>query len=137
VNARAADKRSDLNAGIVRAPQHAGIVADSNSPASSVAGSAHSISIKASSASWVKVCADGVRVLAKQFNTGDVMEVRFSHEATLRSGNAAALELVVGKQVIGPMVTWGKFRTIKVTPDGYEFATAAPASNCSETSPKN
>jgi hypothetical protein len=133
----APDKRSDPKVGIVPSIQHAEVVTVSNSPASSVTGSAHSISIKASSASWVTACADGVRVFAKLFNTGDVGEVRFSREATLRSGNAAALELVVGKQAIGPMGAWGQVRTIKVTPAGYEFATAAPASNCGETSPKN
>jgi len=131
------DKRSDPNAPIVPSTQHAGVVAASNSPASSGAGSAHSISIKASSASWVTACADGVTVFAKLFNSGDVGEVRFSREASLRSGNAAALELVVGKQAIGPMGPWGQVRTIKVTPAGYEFATATPTSNCSETSPKN
>jgi hypothetical protein len=133
----APDKRSDPKVGIVPSIQHAEVMAASNSPVSSLAGSAHSISIKASSASWVTACADGVRVFAKLFNTGDVGEVRFSREATLRSGNAAALELVVGKQAIGPMGAWGQVRTIKVTPVGYEFATAAPASNCGETSPKN
>jgi len=131
------DKISDPNHGILPATSHAEVVVASNSPASSVADSAHSISIKASRASWVRACADGVRVFAKLFNAGDVREVRFSREATLRSGNAAALELLVGKQTIGPRVTWGQFRTIKVTPAGYEFATAAPASTCSETSPEN
>jgi hypothetical protein len=130
-------KLSDTNPGIVPSTPHARVAAPSNLPASSVAGSAHSISIKASSASWVTACADGVKVFAKLFNNGDVGEVRFSREATLRSGNAAALELAVGNQSIGPMGPWGQVRTIKVTPAGYEFATATPAANCNQTNPKN
>jgi Domain of unknown function (DUF4115) len=130
-------KLSDTNPGIVPSTQPARVVAPSNSPAKSAAGSAHSISIKASSASWVTACADGAKVFAKLFNQGDVGEVRFSREATLRSGNAAALELAVGNQSIGPMGPWGQVRTIKVTPAGYEFAAATPTANCNQTSPKN
>jgi hypothetical protein len=130
-------KLSDTNSGIVPSAPHARVVAPSNLPVSSVAGSAHSISIKASSASWVTACADGAKVFAKLFNQGDVGEVRFSREATLRSGNAAALELAVGNQSIGPMGQWGQVRTIKVTPAGYEFAAATPTANCNETNPKN
>ena len=97
----------------------------------SAAGSAHSISIKASGASWVTACADGIMVFGKLFNKGDVGEVRFSRLATVRSGNAGALELAIGNQSIGPMGATGEIRTIKATPAGYDFVTTAPSPSCS------
>ena len=137
VKATAPNKVSGTDTGFAPPTPQVRAVAHTNSPAISLAGSAHSISIKASSASWVTACADGVKVFAKVFNNGDVGEVHFSREATLRSANAAALDLSVGSQSIGPMGPWGKGRTIKVTPDGYEFTTSTPTSSCSQTSPTN
>jgi hypothetical protein len=96
-------------------------VADST--AGSAAGPAHNISIKASNISWVSACADGIMVFSKLFNKGDVGEVHFARQATVQSGNAAATELVVGNQPIGPMGAWGEVKTIAATPAGYQYVT--------------
>ena len=101
------------------------------------AGSANSISIKASDRSWVMACADGVKVFGKLFSKGDVGEVHFSREATVRAGNANAIELAIGNQSITSLDSWVKMRTIKATPAGYEFIKAPPTSNCAETTPTN
>jgi hypothetical protein len=105
--------------------------------AGSGAGAVNSISIKASNASWVTACADGVKVLGRLFNNGESGEVRFSNRAEVHSGNAGAIELTIGDRSIGPMGKWGQMRTINATPAGYEFVTTMPAPNCSETSPEN
>jgi hypothetical protein len=110
--------------------QKAPVEAPSAATVSSAAGSAHSISIKASDRSWVSACADGAKVFEKLFNKDDVGEVRFSRQATVRSGNAGALELAIGNQSIGPMGAWGALRTIKATPAGYEFVPTTPVPSC-------
>jgi len=100
-------------------------------------GSANRISIKASDRSWVMACADGVKVFGKLFNKGDVGEVHFSREATVRAGNANAIDLAIGNRSITPMDSWIKMRTIKATPAGYEFIKAPPTSSCAEATPTN
>ena len=100
-----------------------------NSTVSSAAVPAHDISIRASNISWVSACADGIMVFSKVFNKGDVGEVHFARQATIRSGNAAATELVVGNQPIGPMGAWGEVKTIAATPAGYQYV-AGPAPVC-------
>ena len=95
------------------------------------AGLAHSLSLKATDISWVTACVDGKNLFSKLFKKGDVEEVPFSRLAVVRSGNAGALELAIGKESIGAMGTSGATRTIKVTPSGHEFVAPALATNCS------
>jgi hypothetical protein len=123
--------RTEPSPQIAPATPTARVDATPNAAVSSGAGSAHGISIKASAMSWVSACADGAKVFEKLFNKGAVGEVRFSRQATVRSGNAGALELAIGNQSIGPMGSWGAVRTIKATPAGYEFVTTTPVLSCS------
>ena len=106
------------------------LVRPANSTVSSGVGSAQSISIRASDRSWVTACADGAMVFSKLFNKGDVGEVHFARQAMIRSGNAAAIELAVGNQPIGPMGAWGGIKTIAVTPAGHQYVAAAPSPKC-------
>jgi hypothetical protein len=129
-NLPATGTRTEPSTQIAPATQKVRVDAPPNAAASSGAGSAHSISIKASDMSWVSACADGAKVFEKLFNKGDVGEVRFSRQATVRSGNAGALELAIGNQSIGPMGSRGAVRTIKATPAGYEFVTTTPVPSC-------
>ena len=112
------------------AARKAPVDASPNAAAGSLAGSAHSISIKASDVSWVSACADGAKVFEKMFHEGDAGEVRFARQATVRSGNAGALELTIGDQSIGAMGSRGAARTIRATPAGYEFITTTPLLKC-------
>jgi hypothetical protein len=71
------------------------------------------------------------------FDKGDVGEVHFLQQATVRAGNPGAIELAIGSQSIAPMDSWQRVRTIKATPAGYEFGTASPTASGSETTPTN
>jgi Domain of unknown function (DUF4115)/PilZ domain len=88
------------------------------------------ISIKASDISWVTACADGSKVLDMLLTKGYAGGVSFSRQATLRFGNAGAIELAVGNQPAAKLGQPGEVRTIKVTPAGYELMTIQTAFNC-------
>jgi hypothetical protein len=88
------------------------------------------ISIKASDISWVTACADGAKVLDMLLTKGYAGGVSFSQQATLRFGNAGAIELAVGNQAPARLGRPGEIRTIKVTPAGYEPMTIQSAFNC-------
>ena len=88
------------------------------------------ISIKASDVSWVTACADGAKVLDMLLTKGYAGGVSFSQQATLRFGNAGAIELAVGNQAPARLGRRGEIRTIKVTPAGYELMTIQSAFNC-------
>jgi len=87
---------------------------------------AKSLSIKASGMSWVTVCADGQKVFSKLFEAGSAEEVKFSKQASLRSGNSGALELSAGTNPIGKMGSWGVVRTLHITPEGFDLGSSAP-----------
>jgi hypothetical protein len=93
-----------------------------NSKVSSGLGPAQIISIKTSNRAWVIACADGSMVFSKLFNKGEVEEVHFASQATIRSGNGAATELVIGNQPIGSMNAG--VTTIAVTPEGHQYVSA-------------
>jgi hypothetical protein len=69
-------------------------------------------------------------VFSKLFNKGDVGEIQFARQAMIRSGNAAAIELAVGNQPIGPMGALGEVKTIAATPAGHQYVAAAPTPAC-------
>ncbi len=88
------------------------------------------ISIKATDVSWLTACADGAKVLDMLLVKGYAGQIPFSHQATLRFGNAGAIELAVGNQPPARLGQPGEIRTIKVTPTGYEMITIQSAFNC-------
>jgi len=88
------------------------------------------IFIKASAVSWVTVCADGRKVYERLFEAGTAAQIPFSRQATLRSGNAGALEIEVAGRAVGLMGPWGAIRMIKATPAGFEFITPVIMSGC-------
>ena len=91
---------------------------------------ASKITIKASDASWVTACVDGTKALNTLLTKGYAGVVPFSREATLRFGNAGAIELAVGSQSAAKLGPSGEVRTVKVTPAGYELITVPVALNC-------
>ena len=91
---------------------------------------ASSISIKASDASWLTACVDGAKVVDTLLIKGYAGQIPFSHQATLRFGNAGAIELAVGGQPARQLGQTGEVRTIKATPAGYELLTVPSALNC-------
>ena len=98
------------------------VKADSEAPAR--------ISIRASNVSWVTVCADGRKVMERLFEAGSAAEIPFANQATVRSGNAGALEIGVTGHSMGPMGPWGAIRMIKATPEGYQFVAPVITSGC-------
>jgi hypothetical protein len=88
------------------------------------------ISIKASDVSWLTACADGAKVLDTLLVKGYVGQIPFSRQATLRFGNAGAIELAVGNQPAAKLGPPGEVLTIRVTPAGYELMTVSSAFNC-------
>lgn len=91
---------------------------------------ASKISIKATDGSWVTACADGAKVLNTLLTKGYAGEIAFSRQATLRFGNAGAIELAIGNQPAAKLGPSGEVRTVKVTPAGYELITVPVAFNC-------
>jgi uncharacterized protein DUF4115 len=88
------------------------------------------ISIKATDVSWLTACADGAKVLDTLLVKGYAGQIPFSRQATLRFGNAGAVELAVGNQPPARLGHPGEIRTIKVTPTGYEPINVQSAFNC-------
>jgi hypothetical protein len=88
------------------------------------------ISIKATDASWVTACVDGVKVLDTLLTKGYAGAIPFSRQATVRFGNAGAIELAVGNQPAAKLGSLGEARTIKATPSGYQLMTVRSAFNC-------
>jgi hypothetical protein len=88
------------------------------------------ISIMASDASWVTACVDGAKVLDTLLTKGYAGQIPFSRQATLRFGNAGAIQLAVGNQPAAKLGQPGEVRTIKATPAGYEVMAVPSALNC-------
>ena len=80
--------------------------------------------------SWVTACVDGTKVLDTLLTKGYVGAIPFSRQATVRFGNAGAIELAVGNQPAAKLGPAGEVRTIKATPAGYELITITSAFNC-------
>lgn len=110
--------------------QKAGVVAPPKVAARPAIVPASRISIRASDASWLTACVDGAKVLDTLLVKGYVGQIPFSRQATLRFGNAGAIELAVGNQPAASLGQLGEVRTIKVTPTGYELMTIQSAFNC-------
>jgi hypothetical protein len=88
------------------------------------------ISINASDRSWVTACVDGAKVLDMLLVKGYVGQIPFAREATLRFGNAGAIELAVGSQPPAKIGSLGEVRTVRVTSTGYTLITLPSALNC-------
>ena len=88
------------------------------------------ISIKATDVSWLTACVDGAKVLDTLLVKGYVGQIPFSRQATLRFGNAGAIELAVGNQPPAKLGSLGEVRTVKISPSGYEPITLSSALNC-------
>jgi len=91
----------------------------------------YSYPIKANDVSWVTACVDGAKVLNTLLNKGYAGELSFSRQATLRFGNAGAIELSVGNQPAARLGQPGEIRAIKATPNGYQLIAAPATLNCS------
>ncbi|MEO8053133.1 MAG: DUF4115 domain-containing protein, partial [Acidobacteriota bacterium] len=88
------------------------------------------ISIKLTDASWVTACADGARVIDTLLDKGYAGEIPFSRGATIRFGNAGAIELAVGDQPATTVGPSGEARMIKATPAGYKLIKLSSVLNC-------
>jgi len=88
------------------------------------------IAIKATDVSWLTACVDGAKVLDTLLVKGYVGQIPFSRQATLRFGNAGAIELAVGNQPPAKLGSLGEVRTVKISPSGYEPITLSSALNC-------
>ena len=91
---------------------------------------ASKISIKASDVSWVTACVDGKNALNTLLTKGYAGAIPFSRQATIRFGNAGAIELAIGNQPATKLGPSGQVRDVKVTAAGYELITAPAALNC-------
>lgn len=89
------------------------------------------ISIKLTDASWVTACADGTRVIDTLLDKGYAGEIPFSRGATIRAGNAGAINLAVGDQPAATLGPSGEARMIKATPAGYKLIKLASVLSCS------
>jgi hypothetical protein len=116
----------------VEAPpaRNAGVAAPATLTAHPATVPVSKISIKASDISWLTACADGAKVLDTLLVKGYAGQIPFSRQATLRFGNAGAVELAVGDQPLKKLGPSGEIRTIKVTPAGYELINIQSAFNC-------
>ena len=110
--------------------QNPGVVAPPKVAARPAVVPASSISIQATDRSWLTACVDGAKVLDTLLVKGYVGQIPFSRQATLRFGNAGAIELAVGGRPAGKLGPPGEVRTIKATPAGYELMTIQSAFNC-------
>jgi hypothetical protein len=110
--------------------QKASVVAPSKVAVRPTIVSASRISIKATDVSWLTACVDGAKVLDTLLVKGYVGEIPFSRQATLRFGNAGAIELAVGNQPATKLGQPGEVRTVKASPTGYELTTVPSALNC-------
>jgi len=110
--------------------QKAQVVAAPKPTIPAVAAPTSRISIKANDVSWVTACADGAKVLNTLLTKGYAGGISFSRQATIRFGNAGAIELAVGNQPATKLGQTGEIRAIKATPAGYELITVPAALNC-------
>lgn len=113
-----------------RPPQKAGVVAPPKVAARPAIVPLSRISIQTTDRSWLTACVDGAKVLDTLLVKGYVGQIPFSRQATLRFGNAGAIELAVGNQPAASLGQLGEVRTIKVTPTGYDLMTIQSAFNC-------
>jgi cytoskeletal protein RodZ len=68
---------------------------------------------------WVALTADGERVVYRMFEAGDRASVRIRERGVLRSGDAAALKLMLNGKQARPIGSAGEVRTIEITPANY------------------
>jgi hypothetical protein len=115
---------------LVPAVQKVSVAAPSPVAARPAIAAVSRISIKATDVSWLTACVDGAKVLDTLLVKGYVGQIPFAHEATLRFGNAGAIELAVGSQPAAKIGSLGEVRTIRVTSTGYTLITLPSALNC-------
>ncbi len=89
------------------------------------------IVIQARGDSWVLGCADGTRVFEKLFRAGDRAELLYTAEALLRAGNAAAVDITVAGESLGPLGSNSGVRAVRFTADGHGDVPAENVQNCS------
>ena len=73
---------------------------------------------------------DGAKVLDTLLVKGYAGQIPFTREATLRFGNAGAIELAVGSQPAAKIGSLGEVKTVKVTSTGVTVITIQSALNC-------
>jgi hypothetical protein len=91
---------------------------------------ANRITILASGMSWVDACADGRKILSKALRANEMSEFTFVRVATVRSGNAGALEITFSSKLPARMGNGGSVRMWRFTPDGYEEVPTTSPSAC-------
>jgi hypothetical protein len=110
--------------------QNASVVTPPNVAARPAIAAASRVSIKATDVSWLTACVDGAKVLDTLLVKGYSGQIPFAREATLRFGNAGAIELAVGNQPAAKIGSLGEVRTLRITSTGYTLITVPSALNC-------
>jgi hypothetical protein len=67
---------------------------------------------------WVRVLADGVRVLEGTLRAGDHRPIHAREKVTMRLGNAGGVRLALNGEPLPPVGPRGHVRSLLVTPDG-------------------
>ena len=74
--------------------------------------------IKAVELSWLSANCDGKQIFQGMLAANETLAVEFSEEAVLRIGNAGGVEVSLDGKSIGSPGAHGKYRVLKLSPDG-------------------
>lgn len=70
---------------------------------------------------WIRVEADGERVLEGTFRAGYSKPISAQSEVSMRIGNAGGVKLALNGEAVPPLGPRGSVRRVMVTPDGLEI----------------
>jgi hypothetical protein len=76
------------------------------------------LSLKAERVCWVSLTVDGQRVAYRTLQAGDTVTARMRQRASLRTGDAGALQLTVAGGSARPLGGSGVVRSVEIAPDG-------------------
>jgi hypothetical protein len=94
--------------------------------------------LKASATNWISACSDGKPAYAKLLNAGDSIDLSFQRTAVFRVGNAAAAEISVDGNPLGPLGPAGTVKILAIDANGVRNLppNTSPEAECQQASAK-
>ncbi len=112
------------------APHQAAPAASSVVQTASPSGKLH-LSLKFTGPNWASACADGQKVFARAFSSGDTREVDFSSKTVLRLGSAGDVEATLDGKPVGSLGRIGQLRLLELSSAGFRpMRMRDPADDC-------
>ena len=75
---------------------------------------------------WIRVAADGKRVLEGIYSAGPLEPIRANDAVTMKVGNAGGVKLQLNGKDVPPIGPRGHVRSLRVTPEGIEITGGTP-----------